>query len=254
MLSEETIEKMKDMHLSVMAEMFRNISESESYASLTFEEKVGLMIDSEWNNRQNNRLKRLKHIAKFSIPDARIENIRYDAGRHLDKGFIVKLSSCTYIQKSRNVIILGATGTGKSYLSCALGNSAINNFYTVKYIRLPDLFTELEEARMERKYKQVIESYKKVSLLIIDEWLTLPAKVDDARDLLQIIDGRFDHCSTIFCTQFEVEGWYEEIGDPICADAICDRIVNNAYTIRLEGDSMRKVLWSEKEDSQQNSQ
>jgi len=254
MLSEQTMEKLKEMRLPKMAETFRKMTEKEEYSSLTFEEKVGMMVDTEWTNRRNNRLIRLAHMAKLAIPEACVENIRYDTDRKINKNLVLNLSFCSYIKKSRNVIIQGATGTGKSYLACALGHSAISNFYTVKYIRLPDLFNELDEARMERKYKQVIDSYKKVSLLIIDEWLTLPLRIEDAREILQIIDARYNKASTIFCTQFEVEGWYEKIGEPICADAICDRIVNNAYSIRLDGDSMRKVLNSEQEDSPINEQ
>lgn len=249
MLPEQTIEKLKDLRLPKMAETFRKMIEKEEYSSLSFEERVGVMVDAECTNRRNNRLVRLTHMAKLAIPEACIENIRYDTGRKIDKNLVLNLSFCSYIKKSRNVIIQGATGTGKSYLACALGQSAITNFYTVKYIRLPDLFNELDEARVERRDKKVISDYKKVSLLILDEWLTLPLRPDDAHDLLEIIDARYGKASTIFCTQLEVGGWYEKIGEPICADAICDRIINNAYTIRLEGDSMRKVLNSEKEDS-----
>jgi len=250
MLPEPTIEKLKEMHLSKMADTLRKIRDEDEYRELSFDEKIGLIVDSEWVNRQNNRLIRLTRAAKFSIPEACVENIRFDAERHLDKGLITKLSLCTYIQKSQNVIIMGATGTGKTYLSCALGHSAISNFYSVKYIRLPDLLAEFEEALIEKKYQKMVETYSKYSLLIIDEWLTFPIKLDDARNILQIIEKRLNKKSTIFCTQFDIPGWYEKIGDPTSADAICDRVINYAHRIRIDGESMRKIIGMEQRDEE----
>ena len=250
MLSEQTITKLNDMRLYKMAETLRKIDEKDDSENLSFDDKMGLIVDAEWLNRQNNRLIRLTRGAKFSIPTASIEGIQYDPERHLDKSLIMKLSLCNYIQKAMNVIILGATGTGKSYLSCALGHAAISMFYSVRYIRLPELFVELEEARAEGKYQQVIKEYQKFNLLILDEWLTFPITTENARDLLEIIDGRYNRESTIFCTQFKVDGWFQKIGEETYADAICDRIIHNAYTITLEGDSMRKILGTKNQESE----
>jgi len=242
MLLEQTIRKLNEMRLHKMAETLRKINDGSEYANLSFDEKIGIMVDCEWINRHNNKITRLTRAAKFSIPEACIENIRFSPERNLDKGMILKLSLCTYIQESRNVIILGATGTGKSYLSCAFGHSAINSFYSVKYIRLPDLFIELDEARAVGKYKKVLRQYQLVNLLILDEWLTFSITTENARDLLEIMDRRYNHASTIFCTQFDVPGWFQKIGEPTYADAICDRIIHNAYIIKISGDSMRKIL------------
>ena len=139
---------------------------------------------------------------------------------------------------------MGATGTEKSYLGCALGVSANRNFYSTRYIRLPDLFAELAVARGEGSFQKIIKEYKKVKLLILDEWLLLSLSYSEARDLLEIVEARCGRGSTIFCSQFEVKGWYQKIGDETIADAICDRIVHNAYTIILNGDSLRKIIRS----------
>jgi len=162
-------------------------------------------------------------------------------GRHLDKGQIQRLSFSNYIPECNNIIILGATGTGKSYLSCALGIAANRKYYSTKYIRLPDLFAEMAIARGEGNYQDVIKKYRKIKLLILDEWLLMPLIYTEARVLLEIVEARCREGSTIFCSQFEVKGWYQKIGNDTLADAICDRIVNNAYTIVLKGDSMRRL-------------
>lgn len=242
MLTEETITKLNELRLYQMAEVFRKFQVDANSSALSFEERLGIMVDQEWSVRKSKKLSRLCKSAGYVFPHACIEDIRYDSTRHLDKTTIAKLSVCTFIQKADNVIILGATGTGKSYLSCAIGIAANRNFYTVKYIRLPDLFSDLAVARAEGTYKQVIREFQSVRLLILDEWLLFPLTATEARDVLEIVEARYDRGSTVFCSQFQVEGWYEKIGDATFADAICDRVVHNAYTIVLEGESMRKIL------------
>lgn len=241
MLSENTLSKLYEMRLNSMAQSFRDQMTDTAYVSMQFEERFGLLVDSEWNKRRTNRLKLLIKKAEYAYPQACIEDINYAPERHLDKGQITRLSLCGYIQDCNNVIILGATGTGKSYLGCALGVAANRNFYSVRYIRLPDLFAELAVARGEGSFQKIIKEYKKVKLLILDEWLLLSLSYSEARDLLEIVEARCGRGSTIFCSQFEVKGWYQKIGDETIADAICDRIVHNAYTIILNGDSLRKI-------------
>jgi len=135
---------------------------------------------------------------------------------------------------------MGATGVGKTYIACALGISASRNFFTVRYTRLPDLFSDLAFARADGSYRKVIKQYTQVKLLILDEWLLFPLKETEARDLLEIIEARHSQGSTVFCSQFDVDGWYTKIGEPILAEAVCDRIVHNSYTMIVSGDSMRK--------------
>lgn len=241
MLSENTVTKLHEMRLSIMAQAFREQMKDSNFNSMSFEERFGLLVDIEWTTRKNNRLKKLIKDANYAMSDACIENIEYHADRNLDKAQIARLSTCNYIQECHNIIILGATGSGKTYLANAFGMTASRNFYTVKYARIPDLLTELAIARGDGTYRKLMAKYKQVKLLILDEWLLFPPKENEARDLLEIVEARYKKAATIFCSQFEVAGWYHKIGEPTLADAICDRIVHDSYTIVIGGkDSMRK--------------
>jgi len=241
MLQNNTVSKLHDMKLSVMAASFKKQTEDSTAKDLSFEDRFGMLVDAEWTSRKNNRLKYLIRKADYAFPGACLEDIEYHDDRKLDKTFIIRLGSCSYVADCHNIIILGATGSGKTYLSNALGITASRNFYTVRYVRLPELLAELSVARAEGLYRKVIKQYKQIKLLILDEWLLYPLKDTEARDLLEITEARYKKASTIFCSQFEVGGWYQKIGDPTLADAICDRIVHDSYTIVIGGvDSMRK--------------
>lgn len=241
MLDNATINKLHDMKLGAMASAFQKQLADKAFVDISFEERFGLLVDSEWTTRKNNRLNRLIRNADYTFPDACLENVEYHGDRQLDKALITRLGTCNYIDEKHNVIILGATGNGKTYIANALGMTASRNFYTVKYIRLPDLLGELAIARAEGNYRKAIKQYKQMKLLILDEWLLYPLKEAEARDLLEIAEGRYKKASTIFCSQFDVGGWHKKIGDPTLADAICDRIVHDSYTIVINGkDSMRK--------------
>ena len=241
MINSTTINKLHEMRLSAMAEAFNIQLSEEKNQELSFEERVGIMVDMEWARRKSNKLLRLMKKADFRYPHASIEDIEYHADRKLDKTQILRLSSCTYIQEKRNIIIMGASGNGKSYLACAFGVAACRNYYTVKYVRLPDLLDELAVARGEGIFKKVMKQYKKVSLLILDEWLLTPLKETQAMDLLEIVEARHQNESTIFCTQFAPRGWHEKIGEDTLADAILDRIIHDSYTIFIDGKtSMRE--------------
>ncbi len=241
MLEQATVDKLQQMKLSTMAEAFRQQTRDQSLAGLSFEDRFGLIVDTEWSKRKNNHLTRLIRNASFSEPAACIENIEYNVDRKLDKTQIATLATCNYIQERHNVIILGAAGAGKSYFGCALGNAACRNFFGVKYIRLPELFNDLAIARGEGTFKKLIKEYKRISLLILDEWLLVPASNQEARDLLEIVEARHKRASTIFISQFSPQGWHQRIGEATLADAILDRIVHDSYIICIEGkDSMRK--------------
>jgi len=240
MLTENTVSKLHEMKLSVMAQSFREQMTNHEFVGLSFEDRFSLLVDSEWASRKSNRLNRLIRSAEYSIPDASVENIEYSPSRNLDKALISRLSSCVYVLEANNVIILGATGVGKTYLASALGMAANRSFYAVRYIRLPDLLAELAISRGDGTYRKVMKKYKQIKLLILDEYLLFPLKESEARDLLEIVEARHKVASTIFCSQFAVAGWYAKIGEPTLSDAICDRIVHNSYTIKIDGDSMRK--------------
>jgi len=162
-------------------------------SSLPFEDRFGLLVDQEWTSRKNNHLKRLIKQAKFSDTGACVEDIEYHADRNLDKTQIARLSACDFITEHHNLLLLGATGSGKTYIACALGMSAIRNFLPVKYIRLPELLTELAIARGNGTYRKVVQQYKKPALLILDEWLLYPLKETEARDLLEIAEARYNN-------------------------------------------------------------
>lgn len=241
MLDYNTIEKLHQMKMGTMAASLQEQLGDENFKGLSFEERIGLLVDAEWTARRNNRLTRILQSASFAEPDACLEDIEYHSDRKLDKPLITRLSSCNYVAEHHNVIILGASGSGKTFLANALGVNAGRNFYTVRYVRLPELLAELAIARAEGIYRKVIKAIRKVNLLILDEWLLYPLKESEARDLLEITNVRYKTASTIFCSQFDVGGWHEKIGEPTLADAICDRIVHNAYNIVVKGDkSMRE--------------
>ena len=222
MLTETTVNKLQEMKLSVMAKAFRAQLTDPNLQGMSFEDRFGLIVDQEWTSRKNNHLKRLIKQARFSDPGACVEDIEYHADRNLDQTQIARLSGCDYIAERHNVILLGATGSGKTYLACALGMSAIRNFLTVRYVRLPDLLTELAIARGNGTYRKVIQQYKKPSLLILDEWLLYPLKETEARDLLEIAEARYKRASTIFCSQFDIPGWREKIGEPDSYSIVID--------------------------------
>lgn len=241
MLTNTTADKLREMKLSVMAAHFKAQLSDPAVAELSFEDRFGLLVDVEWATRKSNRLTRLIKSAGYAVPSASIEDLEYRPDRALDKGLITRLSTCAYVRERHNVIILGATGSGKTYLANALGMKASREFFTVKYVRLPELLGELAIARAEGNYRKVFKAYKHVNLLILDEWLLYPLKEAEARDLLEIAEARYKKGSTIFCSQFEIAGWHSKLGDTTLADAICDRIVHDSYKIVIGGDdSMRK--------------
>jgi len=240
-VNEPTVRKLQEMRLATMAESFQKQLLDTSYQELSFEERFGMLVDLEWSRRKNNRLNSLIRKADFQQSDACIENVEYHADRKLDRTQILRLATGAYIHDKLNMIIMGASGAGKTYLACAFGISACRNFLPVKYIRLPELLHDLAVARGEGIFGRVMKAYKKVPLLILDEWLLVSLKESEARDLLEIVEARHQTGSTIFCSQFAPGGWHSKIGESTLADAILDRIVHSSYTITIEGtDSMRK--------------
>jgi len=241
MINQETVNKLHDMRLSAMAEAYREQMENNDMSALSFDERFGMMVDFEWSRRKSNHLKGLIKKAGLHFPNAAIEDVEYHADRKLDRSQILQLSGCNYIAEKHNIILLGASGAGKTWLACAFGMAACRNYYSTKYIRLPDLLNELAVARGEGQFLKVMKTYKKVSLLILDEWMLMPLTDTQSRDVLEIVEARHQTGSTIFCSQFSPEGWHSKIGESTLADAILDRIVHDSYSIFIDGDdSMRR--------------
>lgn len=241
MVNEPTVRKLHEMRLSAMAESFQAQLLDPGFQELSFEERFSMLVDLEWSRRKSNRLAALIRKADFQQTNACIEDVEYHADRKLDRTQILRLGTSAYIHDKHNIIIMGASGAGKTYLACAFGIAACRNFLPVKYIRLPELLNELAVARGEGIFGRVMKAYKKVPLLILDEWLLVSLKESEARDLLEIVEARHQTGSTIFCSQFTPGGWHSKIGESTLADAILDRIVHSSYSITIEGkDSMRK--------------
>jgi len=240
MLDSPTLEKLKDMKLKVMAEMLSD--PDDSLRELSFEDRLALMVEKQWLQKRNAKIKRLLKNATFAI-DACIEDIKYHPDRTIDKKTIQTLAICTYIEKKLNVVASGKTGSGKSYVICALGNSACRHLYRVKYYRIPELLLEIEDARSQGRYVKFMSSLRKIKLLILDDIGLKTYTVEESRGILEIAEARYNKASTILSAQVEYSKWYDLFADPTIADAIMDRVIHNAYILPLDSKkSMRQVM------------
>lgn len=241
MLNKQTLDKLIHLKLSAMAESYRRLTENPDNSSLSLDELLGMIVDAEWITRANKRLKRL--LKQSGMPsEPCLEDIDYRVTRNIDRQMMTTFSECTWIANHRNIIITGKTGTGKSYIACALGNMACRLNYSVKYYRLPRLLTDLNIAKMDGSYTRYLSQLKKCHLLILDDWGLAEITAADSRDILEVIDDRVNSGSIILAAQIPMQDWYALFSDPTLADACLDRLVHSAYRIELEGDSMRRVM------------
>lgn len=240
MLNEQTFEKLYALNLAGMAEALKRQIQQPEMNDLSFEERFAMLADAEYLFRENKRMKRLLQNAKLKLP-ATLEDIDYRAHRGLDKSVVRSLGACGWIRKHQNVIIVGPTGTGKTYLSCALAQRACREGLSSFYLRAPALYRTLAMARADGSYARALARLARISLLVLDD-LGLAALSDqERRDLLEVIEDRHGSGSTIITSQLPVEHWHEAIGDPTIADALLDRLVHNAHRVTLKGESMRKT-------------
>lgn len=240
MLSNPTVEKLKDMKLKVMAQM---MSEPDSSLNeFSFEERLGIMVEKEWMSKKNSRIKMLINNASFGL-NACVEDIDYTVDRKIDKKIIQTLSSCSYIEQKLNIIISGKTGSGKTYIACALGNSACRHGYSARYYRIPELLLEIQDAKNENRYARYMASLQSLKLLILDDIGLKSYTLEESRDILEIAESRYSKASTILSGQVSHTKWYDLFPDPTIADAIMDRIIHNSYILAFDSKlSMREVM------------
>lgn len=235
-----TLDKLRALKLEGMAAALEDQAALPECGSLTFEERLGLLVDRESTLRQNKAL-RLRLGRAQLRQQACLEDIDFRSGRGLDKSVLLALASCDWIRRHENAILTGATGTGKSFLGCALAQKACRDGFEVLYRRVPRLFEELALARADGSYVRTLCTLGRCSLLVLDDWGVAPFTPEQRRDMLEILDDRYARHSTLVCAQVPVGQWHEVIADPTLADAILDRLVHNAHKIDLKGDSMRKL-------------
>lgn len=239
---EATIEKLIAMKLAGMAEGLQEQISTPAYKDLDFEERLGILVDKEKLFRENRQLKILLSHAHLRHPNACCEDIDFRTRRGLAKDIILKLSQNEWIRSNQNVIIVGPTGAGKTYIACALGNSAIRQGIHTAYVRLPRLAQELKIARADGSFVKLLARLQRIRLLIVDDWGINPFTDEERRNYLEIMEDRHNVRSTIIASQFPIDTWHDIIGDPTLADAICDRVIHNAHKIILKGEeSMRKI-------------
>jgi len=242
MINQEMLNKLRHMKMHGFVEALEEQDEDYGYQELDFIERLNLLVDREFNKRQHGRLQRLINQAKFRCSQATVENIIYQNDRKLDRNLILELASCNYIPHARNVIIVGATGAGKSYVAQALGMSACRRLIKTRYIHLSDLLDAFRLAREQgvQALHKLRREFEKYSLLIIDEWLLFAIDKNDTEALLSLIDRRHNVHPTIIVSQFEPAEWLDQIPIAVAAEAITDRLTAKSYKITIHGDqSMR---------------
>ncbi len=240
MIVEETVEKLLQLHLKVMAQALREIIELPGAAAMSFEDKLALIVDREWTDRQNRRLASRLKQAKLGMT-ACMEDVFCTPARRIDKSTIRTLSGCGWVRRKQNVIVIGATGTGKSFLGAALANAACRAGFRALRARVPRLLQELAVARADGSYVSVLNKLAKIHVLVLDDFLISPLKDSERRDLLEVLEDRYDKSSTVITSQLPTKSWHESLEDPTVADAICDRIVHNAHVLSIKGPSLRKT-------------
>lgn len=239
MLSHPTDDKLRTLKLTGMLKALLEQRHSETAESLSFEERLGLLVDREQTERDNRRLTTRLRSARLR-QSACLEDLDWKAPRGLDRNLVLALADGRYLAKGHNILVTGPTGVGKSYLACALAHNACRLGHTVLYQRLPRLLEELAFARADGRYPKLMAKIAKAHLLVLDDWGLTPMTAAGCRDLLELLEDRHNLRSTLITSQLPVDAWHDYLGDPTVADAILDRLIHNAYRLTLKGESMRK--------------
>ena len=249
MLMEQTLEKMNQMKLSAMVAALDQQRISNQYTDLSFEERLGLLIDEEWTAREHRKLTRRLRAAKLRYTTASLENVDFKHRRSLDRSQVLALGSGGWVQDRHNLIITGPTGIGKSFLASAFVERACRQGFNATYVRMPRLLHTLAVGRGDGSYTRVLARLAKVDLLAIDDWLLAPLRDSERRDLIEVVEERSERSAILIASQLPVADWHSAIGDPNQADAICDRLLHNAHRIELKGRSMRRTRTAPKASS-----
>ena len=239
MLIHPTLDTLQRLRLRGMYKALQEQLQMPETDTLSFEERLGLLLDREVCERETRSLRTRLKQARLR-ESAAIEDIDYRAHRGLDKALMTRLAGCQWISEHLNVLITGPTGVGKTWIACALANKACREGFSARYLRLPRLLQELAIARADGRYPKLLTELARTDLLVLDDWGLTPLNDEQRRDLLEILDDRFNARSTLVTSQLPIPHWHEYLADPTLADAILDRLVHCAYKLTLNGESMRK--------------
>lgn len=240
MLIEQTLTQLQELRLTGMAEALEEQRGIPDVQTMPFEDRFALLLDRESTHRENRRRTRLLRQARLRLPSATIEDLNFRARRGLDRSVVLRLAGCDWIQGHQVTLITGATGTGKTFLACALGHSACRHGLSVRYFRLSRLLDELRIARADGTYTRLLDRLQRTAVLLIDDFGLQALKETERRDLLEVLEDRYGRRATLVASQLPIDHWHDIVGDATFGDAILDRLVHHAHRIHLKGASMRR--------------